>query len=199
MRLIDRPDDATELLVGAREGDRRAADEFTPLVYDQLRALAQHLLAQERRGHSLEATALVHEAYLKLVDQTRATWRDELHFFAVAATAIRRILVDHARGRLRQKRGGASNRLTLETDLLDPSRPEHDLVELDDLLRALEIDDPRSGRIVELRFFGGLTIDQAAEFLEVSTATIERDWRYARAWLFERLYGTGYPEGGSPS
>ncbi len=180
----------TRLLLQASSGDARAADQLLPRVYDELRRVAQRLMELERAGHTLQATALVHEAYLKLVDQDRAAWKDETHFFAVAAAAIRRILVDHARARGRRKRGGDQERLDLDTQVLGAPRPGIDVLELDDLLGALAIDDPRAAQLVELRFFGGLTSGQAARHLGISTATADRDWRYARAWLLQRLAGS---------
>ena len=191
-------DHTTHLLLQASSGDRRAADQLMPLVYDELVRLAQQLMQMERAGHTLQATALVNEAYLKLVDQSRADWKDETHFFAVAATAIRRILVDHARTRSRRKRGGEQARVELDTQVLGAPSDGIDVLELDDLLEALAADDPRAAQLVELRFFGGLTGEQAARHLDISTATAERDWRYARAWLLQRLVGEvggGPPDG----
>ena len=182
-------DHTTKLLLQASSGDRRAADQLMPLVYDELVRLAQQLMQMERAGHTLQATALVNEAYLKLVDQGRADWKDETHFFAVAATAIRRILVDHARTHGRRKRGGEQARVELDTQVIGAPYDGIDILELDDLLEALAADDPRAAQVVELRFFGGLTGEQTARHLDISTATAERDWRYARAWLLQRLVG----------
>jgi len=182
-------DHTTNLLLQASSGDRRAADQLMPLVYEELVRLAQQLMQMERAGHTLQATALVNEAYLKLVDQGRADWKDETHFFAVAATAIRRILVDHARTHGRRKRGGEQARVELDTQVIGAPYDGIDILELDDLLEALAADDPRAAQVVELRFFGGLTGEQTARHLDISTATAERDWRYARAWLLQRLVG----------
>ncbi len=180
-------DHTTNLLLQASSGDRRAADQLMPLVYDELVRLAQQLMQMERAGHTLQATALVNEAYLKLVDQGRADWKDETHFFAVAATAIRRILVDHARTHGRRKRGGDQARVELDTQVIGAPCDGIDILELDDLLEALAADDPRAAQLVQLRFVGGLTVEQAARHLDISTATAHRDWRYARAWLLHRL------------
>jgi RNA polymerase sigma factor (TIGR02999 family) len=186
------PADITALLVRAGEGDSRAADELLPLVYGKLRALAGELMLRERVDHTLQPTALVHEAYLKLVDQTRARWEDRAHFFSVAAQALRRILVDHARKHVRAKRGGMRTRLQLDEGLIAAYEETIDLLSLDEALRSLAEQDAQRARVVELRFFGGLTIDEAAAALDVSTRTVERQWRYARAWLYREL-SDGHP------
>ncbi len=182
--------DVTRLLgeVGQRRAE--AVDRLYPLVYDELRRLAQSALARERPDHTLQATALVHEAYLKLVDQTRARWHDRAHFFAVAAQAIRRILVDHARGRGRDKRGGGWQRLEADALLnLPGDAPSADLLGLDAALAKLALDHPEKVRVVEMRFFAGLTTAEAAEVLQVTTRTVERHWQFARAWLYRELSG----------
>jgi RNA polymerase sigma factor (TIGR02999 family) len=179
--------DTAQLLEDARTGDRRAADQLLALVYGELRALAGQLLRRERPDHTLDATALVHEAYLKLVDQTRVAWQDQAHFFAIAAQAIRRILVDHARGHRRHKRGGGRAKLALDEGLVASYEQAADLVALDEALAQLGRRDPQRARIVEMRFFAGLTIEETAAVLEVSASTVERDWRYARAWLYRAL------------
>ena len=181
--------DITQLLIRARGGDRRATDRLLPLVYDRLRALAQELMQQERPGHTLQATALVHEAYLKLVDQQRAQWQDRAHFFAVAAQAIRRILVDHARGHGRAKRGGGRARLTLNEELAATYDEVVDVAALDEALTQLAQSHPQHARITEMRFFAGLTIEESAAVLGMSTRTVNRHWRYARAWLYKALSG----------
>jgi RNA polymerase sigma factor (TIGR02999 family) len=188
----------TELLAGARYGDDRAMDRLLPLVYDQLRLLAQDMMERERSDHTLQATALVHEAYLKLVDQTRVQWRDRAHFFAVAAQAIRRILVDHARGHGRAKRGGGRAKLTLIEGRLAADEQTVDIVALDEALATLAADHPQHARIVEMRFFAGLTTEETAAVLGVSTRTVERKWRYARAWLYRAL-SSGDPRPGEDS
>lgn len=167
------------------------ADRLMALVYDQLRALAQDHLAREAPGHTLQATAVVHEAYLRMADQTRTEWRDQNHFFAVAATMIRRIMVDHARRRMAVKRGGGGDwsRITLGSDL-DWSGPRVlDLLALDEALKSLAQLSPRQAQVVELRFFGGMTIQQCAGALDVSTTTVEEQWAVARAWLRRALGG----------
>lgn len=179
-------DDATQLLTRVTNGDRAAIDQLLPSVYDELRARAGALLAAERPDHSLSATALVHEAYLKLIDQRAARWQDRAHFCAVAAQAMRRILVDHARTRKRIKRG-AGRRVSLDTELLVTFEPTTDLVALDQAMNMLAAVSETAQRVVELRYFGGLTIQETAVILDVSDSTIEREWRYARAWLYRAL------------
>jgi RNA polymerase sigma factor (TIGR02999 family) len=158
-----------------------------PLVYDELRGLAERLLRNERPGHTLQPTALVHEAYLRLIDQTRVRWQGRAHFFALASCTIRRILVDHARGARRVKRGGGRLRLSLNEDLVPTEDGQLDLIALDDALSTLAADHPDQARIVEMRFFGGLTIAETATVLGVSASTVEREWRFARAWLYRAL------------
>ena len=162
-------------------------DQLLPLVYDRLRALAQELMQQERPGHTLQATALVHEVYLKLVDQKRAQWQDRAHFFAVAAQAIRRILVDHARGHGRAKRGGGRAKITLNEELAVTYDGVVNVIALDEALAQLAESHPQHARITEMRFFAGLTIEESAAVLGMSTRTVDRHWRYARAWLYRTL------------
>jgi RNA polymerase sigma factor (TIGR02999 family) len=182
--------DITEVLAAGAAGDPRAADRLMELVYGELRALAQSHLARAGGGdQTLQATAVVHEAYLKLVDQKRARYRDRNHFFAVAATVIRRVLVDAARAKAADKRGGDWTRLTLDSALGWTGPHEVDLVALDDALRRLAELSERQARVVELRFFAGLTIEQASEALGVSTTTVENEWAIARAWLRRELGG----------
>jgi RNA polymerase sigma factor (TIGR02999 family) len=176
----------TELLDLAHAGHGSAADRLMPLVYDELRALAQRLLNNERRDHTLQATALVHEAYIRLVGQNQAKCEGRLHFFAVAATTLRRILVDHARMKNAEKR--AACRITLYSEpLSEPGADPLDLIRLDDALRDLEGLDARQARVVELRFFAGLNVEDTAAALSVSTRTVKDDWRFAKAWLKSRL------------
>lgn len=179
--------DVTQILKAASAGDSSAADALLPLVYDELRRAAGHLMRAERSDHTLEPTALVHEAYLKLVDQTRVEWQNRAHFFAVAAQAIRRILVDHARKKDSLKRGGDRAKLSLDERLIASFEQSIDALALDEALRALADTHPRHARIVEARFYGGLTIRDTATVLGISTATVEREWRYARAVLFRML------------
>lgn len=179
--------DVTQLLADASAGDRQAVDQLLPVVYDELRALAGQMMRHERPDHTLQPTALVHEAYEKLVDQTRAQWQDRAHFFAVAAQVIRRILVDHARGHDRAKRGGGRARLALDERLVAAYENMVDLVALDEALERLAASESQQAQVVEMRFFSGLTIEETAAVLGVSTSTVERDWRYARAWLYRAL------------
>ncbi|HEY0404844.1 MAG TPA: sigma-70 family RNA polymerase sigma factor [Pyrinomonadaceae bacterium] len=175
--------DVTQILQEVSDGDRDAPARLMPLVYHELRRLADHYLRQERPDHTLQPTALVHEAYLKLIDQRRVDWQNRAHFFGVAAQLMRRILVDHARRHRASKRGGFQQKLTLD-EAADYSQPRDvDLIALDDALNALAQLDARQSRIVELRFFGGLTIEETAEALSVSTATVKVDWNMAKAWL----------------
>lgn len=178
----------TELLHRAERGDRVATEELFPLVYEELRGLAASMLAGERASHTLQATALVHEAYLRLVGPSSGGWESRAHFFGAAATAIRRILVDHARAKGREKRGGGWNQIAL-TDQASPDAPALDLLALDEALAALSRVDPRMARLVELRFFAGLGVDDAARTLGVSPATAARDWQLAKTWLHNAMTG----------
>jgi RNA polymerase sigma factor (TIGR02999 family) len=187
--MPDAREDVTQVLAQMKDGDKRAADRLLPLVYDEFRALARHYLSQERMNHTLQPTALVHEAYMKLVDQTRVDWQGKNHFFAVAAQAMRRILVDHARSRQRDKRGGGRARVALdEACALSPQKDE-DVLALDEALEKLASIDPRQAKVVELRFFGGMNVDEVAKALGVSKRTVEGDWTFARAWLARELRG----------
>jgi len=177
------PNELSELLVAWRGGDKTALDRLTPLVYQELRRLAQHYMRGEHAGHTLQATALVNEAYLRLIDYRKVQWQNRAHFFAVAAQLMRRILVDHARSRNYLKRGGEQQRLSLSKADRFADTPDVDLVALDDALKTLAEMNEQQSRIVELKFFGGLTIEETAEVLEISHATVERDWAVARAWL----------------
>ena len=179
--------DVTQLLLGASRGDGASLEALFPLVYHELRRLASHYLRQERAGHTLQPTALVHEAYLRLVDQTGITWQNRAHFFSVAAQVMRHILVDHARGRLSAKRGGGESRLALDEAVSFFAEREVSLVALDDALTALARLDLQQSRIVELRFFGGLTIEEIAEVLQVSPATVSREWSLAKMWLHREI------------
>jgi RNA polymerase sigma factor (TIGR02999 family) len=191
--------DVTGLLEDVSEGRREAVDQLLAAVYGELRGLAHNALCGERAGHTLQATALVHEAYLKLVDQTHARWQNRAHFFAVAAQAIRRILVDHARTSKRQKRGGGRARVMLSD--VTPIAPRHDLdlVALDEALQRLAEKEPTEARIVEMRFFSGLTLDEIAEVLDVNERTVRRRWNYARAWLYREITKGDTIDGGRAS
>lgn len=177
------PQDVTALLVRWRSGDRDALDALTPLVYDELRRLAKSYLRRERPDHTLDGTALVHEAYMRLVDQRSVEWRNRNHFFALAAELIRRILVDHARARIAAKRGGANVKLSLDEALAPADEKDLNILALDDALVALAKADPQQSRIVELRYFAGLTIEETADVMEISPATVKRDWTTAKAFL----------------
>jgi RNA polymerase sigma factor (TIGR02999 family) len=179
----------TELLVAWSEGRRDALDRLVPLLYEDLRRLAAGHMRHESPGHSLQPTALVHEAYVRLIDQRQVHWRNRAHFFGVAAGMMRRILVDHARSRRADKRGGAWDRVTLVEDQVAGGAQEMDLLALHESLERLAAFDPRQARIVELRYFGGLTIEEAAEVVGISEATVVRDWTIAKAWLRADLSG----------
>jgi RNA polymerase sigma factor (TIGR02999 family) len=185
----------TRLMNEARAGDPHAAAELLPLVYEQLRALAERNMRKERPDQTLEATALVHEAYLRLVDEKGVReWDGRWHFFAAAAEAMRRILVDRARSRGRLKRGGGRHRVSFEEMELTIDDPPDDLLALDEALDELARKHPDKAELVKLRYFGGLTMGQAAEALRISPRTAGRDWAYARAWLYERITSTAKHE-----
>jgi RNA polymerase sigma factor (TIGR02999 family) len=175
--------DITVLLGEWRGGNDAALNELTPLVYKELRRLAQSYLNRERPGHTLQGTALVHEAYLKLVDQRQVQWRDRNHFFALSAELIRRILVDHARSKQAEKRGGDQVKVGLEEGMDAAAAGDVDLIALDDALKELARTDPQQSRIVELRYFAGLKIEETADVLKISPATVKRDWVVAKAFL----------------
>ncbi len=193
--------DITTLLGRAAQGDGNAAGELFPIIYDELRRLAASFLAQERAGHTLQTTALVHEAYLKLVGGNAADFRfnGRAHFLAVAAQAMRRILITHARDRARQKRGGGVARVSLsDAERQTPApEPDVDLVALDEALTRLAGVDARKSRLVEMRFFGGMSVEEIAEALGVGTATVKRDWAMARAWLFREISREGAGDTGA--
>jgi RNA polymerase sigma factor (TIGR02999 family) len=179
--------DVTGLLRAWGQGDEQALERLTPLVYRELHRIASRCMARERPDHTLQATALVNEAYLRLVDAKGVSWQDRAHFFAISARTMRRILVDLARSRRYQKRGGGAEPLSLDESLVMRGRPGADLVALDDALNALAAMDSRSSGVVELRFFGGLSVEETAEVLKVSPETVMRDWKLAKAWLFREL------------
>jgi RNA polymerase sigma factor (TIGR02999 family) len=180
----------TELLLAVSDGGREALDQLVPVVYDHLRRIAGAQLRREASGHSLQPTALVHEVYVRLVDQRHVKWRDRAHFFGVAASLMRRILVDHARARLADKRGGGLERVTLIGDEAAADSPRGiDVLALHESLGRMAAFNPRQERIVELRYFGGLTIEEAAEVVGISEATLVREWTIAKAWLRADLSG----------
>jgi len=180
-------DSVTKLLLDWGAGNRAALDALTPLVYDELRRLAGHYLRRERPDHTLQSTALVHEAYMRLIDQRNVRWQNRAQFFGLASELIRRILVDHARAKQAAKRGGTVVKLTLDEALDASVGRDLDLVRLDDSLKALAEVDAQQGRIVELRYFAGLTIEETAEALDISPATVKRDWVVAKAWLRRQM------------
>jgi RNA polymerase sigma factor (TIGR02999 family) len=180
--------DVTGLLLAWREGDHAALEELVSILHGELHQLAKRMMARERRGHTLQATALVNEAYLRLVDAHRVQWRNRAHFLAVSAQIMRRILVEFARSQHRRKRGGGIRPVALEEALNEMGgRIDANLVALDDALRVLTEKDPRLGQVVELRFFGGLSVEESAEVLGVSAATVMRDWKLAKIWLLREL------------
>lgn len=179
--------DVTGLLAEWHDDNRQVEEQLFPLVYDELRKLARSHLRRERPDHTLQPTALVNEAYLRLVDQTRVKWRDRAHFFGIASRMMRRILVDHARARRAAKRGGGARKVTLQDHAQPADAADVDLLVLDEALTALTTLDPRGARVVELRYFGGLTIEETAEVMGTSPATVKREWTAARTWLFREL------------
>lgn len=180
--------DITMLLIDLSDGKREALDKLIPLVYRELRQMAARYLRREAASHTLQTTALVHEAYLKLVDQKKVRWQNRSHFFAIAAQAMRRILIDHARSRLSDKRGGSDQKIALDEGAIDISEERaSSLIALDEALERLAEIDPQKSRIVELRFFGGLSIEETAQSLGIGTATVIRQWRMAKAWLYKEV------------
>ena len=179
---------ATRMLIDWSNGDRDAAAGLMPLVYDELRRLARNYLQRERADHTLQATGLVHEAYLRLVDQGTTTWKNRAHFFGVAAQLMRRILVDHARRHRTDKRGGEWTKIQFDEALAPSASRSLDVIALDDALHDLAKLNPQHSQIVELRFFGGLKIEEVAEVLDLSPRTVQREWRMARAWLRRQIF-----------
>jgi RNA polymerase sigma factor (TIGR02999 family) len=179
--------DITTMLAAASGGDPAAAERLIDLVYEELRRRAEALMKRESPGHTVQATMLVHDAYLKLIHQDRASWNDRNHFFAVAAQTMRRLLVDHARGRTRDKRGGGQAKISLEEGLGLSSGADADVLAVDQALTRLEAVDPQQARIVELRFFGGLTVDEVAQQLKMSKRAVEAEWTMVSAWLRREL------------
>jgi len=185
--------DVTRLLAAWSQGDRAALEEVTRLVYEELRGLAHHYMRRQGPGHTLQTTALVNEAYLRLAKQDQPDFANRSHFLAVAATAMRQVLVDHARAALRQKRGHGTRELALDDAALVSPEPMREIADLDEALQRLALLDSRKARVVELRYFGGLTEDEIAEVLEISAVTVRRDWVFARAWLHAALHDAGPP------
>ena len=184
---------ATQLLIRGSQGDEAALNQLFPLVYEELRRLARSCLGRERPDHTLQPTALVHEAYLRLIDQRNVDWRNQAQFFGVAAQMMRRILVNHAHSRHAAKRGGRAPRISLDEAVGFFEERDLNMVALDEALTDLAAIDPRQSRIVELRFFGGLSIEETAEVLEISPATVKREWSTAKAWLYREIGGGDQP------
>ncbi len=180
-------DNVTKLLIDLSNGDRNAVDILLPVIYDELRKLAANYLRRERPDHTLQPTALVHEAYLRLVDQTRVNWQNRAHFFGVAAQIMRRLLVDHARRHNAEKRGQDFKKLSLDENIDRAVERSGELIALDDALKALAVFDEQKARMVELRYFGGLTLEETADVLGVTPTTIKRHWRFARAFLYGEM------------
>jgi RNA polymerase sigma factor (TIGR02999 family) len=183
-------DNVTKLLLELSNGEHSAVDALLPVVYDELKRLASSYLRRERVGHTLQPTALVHEAYIRLIDQTRVNWQNRAHFFGIAANVMRRILVDHARRHNADKRGVEFQKFSLDENVDKAIEISNELVALDDALNELAKVDPNNARLVELRYFGGLTFEETAEVMNVSVITVKRHWRVARAWLYGQINKT---------
>jgi len=181
------PNEITEQLIAWSKGDDAALEQLIPAVYQELRRMADHYLRGEDSGHSLQPTALVHEAYLRLIDQTNVEWQNRAHFFGVAAQMMRRILIDHAKAKHRVKRGGTAVKVMLDENVNFTQERASELLALDDALQSLARMDERKSRIVELRYFGGLTVEETAQVLGISDKTVMRDWNLAKAWLYREL------------
>jgi len=181
----------TQLLAEWREGSQSALDELYPLVYDELHRLARRYMSRERKGHTLQTTALINEAYVRLVDQKNVQWANRSHFFAISAQIMRRILIDHARRHAYAKRGGGAQQVSLEEAATVTPDVSGELLRLDEALKSLAAMDPRRSQVVELRYFGGLNNEEIAGVLQVSENTVTRDWNMARAWLYQQLTGSG--------
>lgn len=182
------PEEITQLLADWRHGDRDALDQLTPLVYEDLRRLAHYYMEGQRPDHTLQTTALANEAYLRLADQTHPNWQDRAHFFAVAARAMRQILVNYANSARAQKRGGGAQKVELEEGALVSPAQSQEIVELHEALGRLTALDSRKAEVVELKYFGGLNYDEIAEVLKISAITVRRDWEFAKAWLYGELH-----------
>lgn len=181
----------TLLLVAWNQGEREAMDRLMPLVYPELRRIARRYMGYERRGHTLQTTALVNEAYLNLIGAGEVRWQDRAHFFAISAKLMRQILVHSARSRNYQKRGGRAQKITFDEAMFVTEQPGRELIALDDALNALAVADARKSRVVELRYFGGLSVEETAEVLKVSPETVMRDWRLAKSWLSREMEKAG--------
>jgi len=186
--------EVTDLLLAWSQGDDSALEKLLPLVYNELHRLAHHYMGGERAGHTLQTTALVNEAYLRLIDSSRVRWQSRAHFFAVSAQLMRRVLVDFARSRNYQKRGGGAFQVSLDQALEVSAERGRELIALDDALTALAASDERASRVVELRYFGGLSLEETAEVLKVSSETVRRDWNWAKVWLVREISGENREE-----
>jgi len=187
VQMSQTPQNVTQLLLGWGKGDKEALDQLLPLVYDELRRQAARYLRRERAGHTLQTTALIHEAYIRLVDQKRVQWQNRAHFFGIAAQLMRRILVDHARSKHRVKRGGSDVRVSLAEASLTVKARDLDVLAIDEALDRLAQVDERQAKVVELRFFSGLSVEETAEVLQISPATVKREWSMAKAWLHREI------------
>jgi RNA polymerase sigma factor (TIGR02999 family) len=188
------PEGVTQLLLNWHNGDKAAFDQLMAIVYEELRRLARRFMGRERRDHTLQTSALINEAYLRLVDQEFANWQNRAHFFAVAAQVMRNILIDHARSYQYEKRGGGAQKVSLDDEIILTDERAAELVALDDALTSLAAIDQRKSRIIELRFFGGLNIDETAEVMALSPTTVQREWRAAKAWLQRFMVGKDQAE-----
>jgi len=186
-----RQHEITELLAEWRDGNQSALDELYPLVYNELHRLARRYMSRERRGHTLQTTALINEAYVRLVDQKNVQWANRSHFFAISAQIMRRILIDHARRHAYAKRGGGAQQVSLEEAATVTPDLGRELIQLDEALKSLAEMDPRRSQVVEMRYFGGLNNEEIAGVLHISENTVTRDWNMARAWLYQQLTGSG--------
>ena len=191
MTRTSRQHEITQLLAEWREGNQSALDELYPLVYNELHRLARRYLSRERKGHTLQTTALINEAYVRLVDQKNVQWANRSHFFAISAQIMRRILIDHARRHAYAKRGGGAKQVSLEEAAMVTPEQSLQMLRLDEALKSLAELDPRRSRVVELRYFGGLNNEEIARVLKISENTVTRDWKMARAWLYQQLTGSG--------
>jgi RNA polymerase sigma factor (TIGR02999 family) len=187
-------EDITSLLLRWNAGDDSVLEQLTPIIYGELRKMARALLIKERPAHTLSATALVHEAYLKLIDQRRVNWENRAHFFGAAANVMRRVLVDHAKKKLAGKRGGSASKIAITDAIAQTDALSEEILDLNQALDALARQDSRKARIVEMKFFAGMTNPEVARALSISDATVERDWTMARAWLIQVLKGVLVPE-----
>ena len=179
--------EVTKLLIDWRQGNQEALDRLMPIIYEELRRRAHRYMQGQQKGHSLQTTGLIDETYMRLLDCSKVSWKNRAHFFAVTARLMRRILVDHARSSNYQKRGGGQKRISLDLNQIPDIRYDPDLVALDNALEALAAEDDRKSRVVELRFFGGLSVEETAEVLGISSQTVMRDWRLAKVWLMREI------------